>query len=504
MIGSAGPQPPAIEPRVAGAYVQTYTQTMNDLPNMEQAGALAQIRDLLGPAGWVDDADGMERYLFEERGLFRGSCAAVAKPASTAEVAEVIGICATAGIPVVPQAGNTSLVGGSIPFEGEAALVLSLGRLNTIREVDAANFTMTVEAGCILENVQSAAAEEDRLFPLSLGAEGSCLIGGNISTNAGGVNVLRYGNTRDLVLGLEVVLPDGQIWDGLTGLRKDNTGYDLKQLFIGAEGTLGVITAAVLKLFPRPRRQETAFVAVRDPAAALDLLTALRNATSDSVTSFELMPRIGVDMVLRHVPGCRDPMQQSYDHYILLDLASGHEDDSLRRELERQLADALDRGLVHDAVIAESEGQARALWALREGLPEAQKHEGGSIKHDVSVPVSMVPAFLEKAGRAVEAALPGIRVVAFGHLGDGNIHFNLSQPLEGWEKDAYIDQWEPINRIVHDIVDSLDGSISAEHGIGRLKKAELIRYKSKIELDLMRSLKATLDPKGIMNPGKIL
>ena len=477
---------------------------MNDLPNTGQSSALSQIQDLVGPGGWVADASGMAPHLTEERGLFSGTCAAVVKPNSTEQVAGVVSICAAAGVAIVPQAGNTSLVGGSIPFEGENGIVLNLGRMNTIREIDTANFTITAEAGCILADIQTAAAEADRLFPLSLGAEGSCQIGGNISTNAGGVNVVRYGNMRDLVLGLEVVLPDGQIWNGLSGLRKDNTGYDLKHLYIGGEGTLGIVTAAVLKLFPRPRRQETAFVAVKDPGAALEILSALRSSTSDGVTSFELLPRIAIDMVLRHVPGTKDPLQRPYDHYVLIEVASGRNDDLLRDGLERELAAALDKGLIHDAVIAESGAQAQALWALREGVPEAQKPEGGSIKHDVSVPLSKVPALLTEATQACQEALPGIRVVAFGHLGDGNIHFNLSQPVEGWHTDAYLDQWQRMNRIVHDIVDAMDGSFSAEHGIGRLKKEELLRYKSQTELDVMRAIKAALDPKGIMNPGKIL
>jgi FAD/FMN-containing dehydrogenase len=477
---------------------------MNEMLTPGHTAALNQIQDLVGPGGWISDAADMTPHLVEERGLFSGTCAAVVKPATTEEVAGVVSICAGACLPIVPQSGNTSLVGGSIPFDGDAGIVLNLSRMNRIREIDTANFTITAEAGCILADVQNAAEDADRLFPLSLGAEGSCQIGGNISTNAGGVNVVRYGNMRDLVLGLEVVLPDGKVWDGLTGLRKDNTGYNLKHLYIGGEGTLGVVTAAVLKLFPRPLRQETAFVAVRDPAAALDILSRLRSATSDGVTSFELMPRIAIDMVLRHVPGTTDPLQESYEHYVLLEVASGRDDDLLRAGLEAELAAAMEGGLLHDAVIAESGAQAQALWALREGLPEAQKPEGGSIKHDISVPVSKVPAFLDEASSACEAAIPGIRVVGFGHLGDGNIHFNLSQPLEGWETADYLDQWERINRIVHDIVDGLGGSISAEHGIGRLKKSDLRHYKSEVELDVMRAVKAALDPKGIMNPGKIL
>ena len=477
---------------------------MNEISNPAHAAALARIRETVAAAGWVDAPADMARHLTEERGLFTGTCAAVVKPASTEEVAAVVRICAEAGLSIVPQAGNTSLVGGSIPFDGEAGIVLNLARMNRIREIDPLNFTMTVDAGCILADLQQAAADVDRLFPLSLGAEGSCLIGGNISTNAGGVNVLRYGNTRDLVLGLEVVLPDGRIWNGLSRLRKDNTGYDLKQLFIGGEGTLGVVTGAVVTLFPRPAREETALVAVRDPAAALELLTGLREATGDGVTSFEFIPRIGVDFVLKHIPDARDPLPEAYQHYVLLVVASGRDDGHLRESLEQELATGLKTGTVLNAAIAETGAQAQELRVLREGLPEAQKPEGGSVKHDVSVPVSRVPEFLETATRACEAALPGARVVAFGHLGDGNIHFNVSQPSEGWETDAFMAEWERITRVVHDIVVGLDGSISAEHGIGRLKKDELRRYKAETELDVMRALKAALDPNGIMNPGKML
>lgn len=480
---------------------------MNELRPPQQppsAETLDRLRAAVGEAGWLDSAADMAPHLKEERGLFTGTAAAVVRPGSTAEVADVVRICAETGVPIVPQAGNTGLVGGGIPFDGERGIVLSLARMNQVRDVDPLNFTITADAGCILADIQTAADEADRFFPLSLGAEGSCRIGGNISTNAGGVNVLRYGNMRDLVLGLEVVLPDGRIWDGLGRLRKDNTGYDLKHWFIGAEGTLGVITGAVLKLFPKPRRRETAFAAVRDPAAALDLLARLRAATSDAVSSFELMPRIGLDMVLAHIDGVRDPLAETHAHYVLIELSGGQEDDSLRALLEAELAAAIEAGAVIDAAIAESGQQAADFWRIRDTMSEAQKPEGGSIKHDVSVPVSRVPEFLARADAAVEAALPGVRVVAFGHLGDGNMHYNLSQPVEGWELDAFLGEWERMNRIVHDIVADMDGSISAEHGIGRLKRDELPLYKSAVALDLMRQMKATLDPKGIMNPGKVI
>ncbi|MEX2631471.1 MAG: FAD-binding oxidoreductase [Tistlia sp.] len=465
-----------------------------------------QILDAVGEEGVVAAPADMARYLAEERGRFVGRAAFVVRPASTAEVAEVVKLCAAAGVGVVPQGGNTSLVGGSIPFEEGDEIVLSLERMTRIRELDADNFTITVEAGVILQQVQEAAAAADRLFPLSLGAEGSCRIGGNIASNAGGVQVLRYGNMRDLVLGLEVVLPDGRIWDGLRALRKDNTGYDLKQLFVGSEGTLGVVTAAVLKLYARPREVVTAFVAVPDPAAALALLGRLRAASGESVTSFELIPRLILEFALRHIEGCRDPLSAPQPWYLLVELFGGREDGGLREALEEALAAAYEDGTVLDAALAESETQRRAFWQLRENLTEAQKFEGGSIKHDVSVPVSAVPAFLKEAEAKCRELVPGCRPVPFGHLGDGNIHFNVSQPEGGGaaEREAFLAGWDAMNRAVHDIVHRHRGSISAEHGIGRLKLAENARFKSPVELDLMRAVKQALDPHGIMNRGKVL
>ncbi|SME97169.1 4-phosphoerythronate dehydrogenase (FAD-dependent) [Tistlia consotensis] len=470
-----------------------------------------RILDVVGEEGVVAEAGEMARYLAEERGRFVGKAAFVVRPANTREVAEVVKLCAEAGIGIVPQGGNTSMVGGSIPFEEGDEIVLSLERLNRIRALDADNFTMTVEAGVILQEVQQAAAAADRLFPLSLGAEGSCRIGGNISTNAGGVQVLRYGNTRELVLGLEVVLPDGRIWDGLRALRKDNTGYDLKQLFIGAEGSLGIVTAAVLKLYARPREIVTAFVAVPDPAAALALLSRLRGASGESVTSFEILPRLGLEFTLRHIEGCRDPLEAAHPWYVLVELFGGREDGGLRELLEEALAEALEGSLVLDATLAETEAKRRELWRLREAMSEAQKFEGGSIKHDVSVPVSSVPAFIAEAGALVTELIPGCRPVPFGHLGDGNIHFNVSQPLPeaGGDfapgKAAYLARWDEMNRAVHDlVVRRFHGSISAEHGIGRMKLAENERFKSAVELDLLRTVKKALDPHGIMNRGKVV
>jgi FAD/FMN-containing dehydrogenase len=411
--------------------------------------------------------------------------------------------CAEAGVPVVPQGGNTGLVGGSIPSADNSEVLISLSRMNRILEIDSLNYTVTVEAGCVLQTLQQAAADVDRLFPLSLGAEGTCQIGGNISANAGGTMTLRYGNTRDLVLGLEVVLPDGQIWNGMRRLRKNNTGYDLKHLFIGAEGTLGFITAAVLKLFPRPKQVETGFLAVRDPDAAIELLASLRSASGDSLSAFELMPRIALDFALKHVAGTIDPLSEPFPWYVLLELSTGTGGDAFRETIEAALGEAMEAGLVQDATLASSEAQAKQLWFIREAIVEAQKYEGGSIKHDISIPVSCVGSFIAQATEAVERTIPGARPVPFGHVGDGNIHFNVNQPVDA-DTEGYLAQWDKLNEVVHDIVLSMDGSISAEHGIGTFKREELQRVKSPVELDLMRRIKATLDPQGLMNPGKVL
>ena len=480
---------------------------MTELPDpaaiREGATALAKVRDLVGARGWIDSAEGMAPHLKEERGNYVGAAAAVVKPSSVSELAAVLRLCNETGLPIVPQGGNTSLVGASIPYEDFAGVVLSTARLNRIRELDPVNNTVTVDAGCVLQAVQQAASDADRLFPLSLGAEGTCQIGGNISTNAGGVGVLRYGNMRELVLGLEVALPDGRIWDGLRGLRKDNTGYDLKQWFIGAEGTLGVITGAVLKLFPKPRETMTALAAVPGPDASLRLLSALQRETGGGVSGYEIMTRVSLGMALDHIAGNRDPFGKEHPCYQLIELTGPRADGSLRAGLEDVLARAMTDGGVLDAVVAESGAQARALWRLRESISEAQKFEGASIKHDVAVPVSRVADFIRVATAACEAELPGLRVVAFGHVGDGNIHFNLNQPAEGWSREAFMAEQPRFNRIVHDIVTGMKGSISAEHGIGRIKKAELAHYGAPVELELMRALKTQLDPKGIMNPGKI-
>ncbi|NIA70776.1 FAD-binding oxidoreductase [Pelagibius litoralis] len=462
-----------------------------------------KLTALLGEKGVVGDAQTLAPFLKEQRGRYEGHTPFMIRPADTQEVSRAVALCAEAGVPLVPQGGNTGLVAGAVPFEQDGALLINLGRMNRVRNVDPTDYSITVEAGCILQSVQQAAEAADRLFPLSLGAEGSCQIGGNLSTNAGGIHVLRYGNTRDLVLGLEVVLADGRIWEGLSALRKDNTGYDLKHLFVGAEGTLGIITAATLKLFPRPRETAVAFIAVTSPEAAVELLARSRAASGDRVAAFELIPRIGLDFALRHVSGIEDPLGEAHDWYVLTELASGQADGSLRDVLENLLATACEDGLVIDAALAANERQAAAFWRIREGLVEGQKFEGGSIKHDVSVPVSKVPLFLERALALVKEMVPGIRPVSFGHLGDGNIHFNLSQP-EGADKADYLARWDEVNHAVHSLVVELDGSISAEHGIGHMKVTENAHFKSPLEIEMMQRVKAALDPQNLMNPGKVV
>jgi len=464
---------------------------------------LDRLRAVVGPRGFVADPAEMAPYLTEWRDLWHGVSPLVLRPASTAEVAEIVRLCAESGTGIVPQGGNTSLCGGSVPSERGDEVVLSLSRMRAVRDLDLRNDTITVEAGCVLQDVQQAAADAGRLFPMRIAAEGSCQIGGNLSTNAGGTAVLRYGNMRDLVLGLEAVLPDGRVWNGLRGLRKDNTGYDLKQLFIGAEGSLGIVTAAVLKLFPQPAAVETAFVAVTDVEAAISLLGTAKSLSGSQVTAFELVPRLGLEMVLRHIPDTHDPLADRHDWYALIELSAGRDDGALRDTMEAILAAGYEAGQVLDATIAASQAQAQALWKLREGLSEAQKHAGGSIKHDISVPVSRMAAFIAEAAAAVTAQVPGTRIVAFGHIGDGNVHFNPSQPPD-MDKQAFLDRWEEVSDLVHRITAAHGGSISAEHGVGRLKRDEILRYKDPVEIDLMRRIKRALDPQNIMNPGKVI
>lgn len=464
---------------------------------------LQRLKDVVGPKGFIDAESDMAPYLVERRELYCGRAAAVIRPASTAEVSAVMRIAHEAGVHVVPQGGNTGLVGGQVPDESGEEIVLSLSRMNAIRALDPANNTLTVDAGVTLAAAQEAAREADRLFPLSLASEGSCQIGGNLSTNAGGTQVLRYGNARDLVLGLEVVLANGDVWEGLTGLRKDNTGYDLKQIFLGSEGTLGIITGAVLKLFPRPLSVETAFAAVPNVEAAVTLLRVADGLSGGQVSTFELVPRIGVEFVTRHIEGAIDPLTEPYPWYVLIEMTAGMEDARLAETMEAALAEGLDQGLVSDAAVARSEAQRADFWRLRETLSDVQRAEGGSIKHDISVPVSKMADFIARASEAVTARLPGVRVVAFGHIGDGNVHFNLSQPV-GMDRAAFLALWGEMNAIVHGIVRGMGGSISAEHGVGRLKRDEIAATKSPVEMAAMRALKRALDPKGILNPGKVV
>ncbi len=461
-----------------------------------------RFRDIVGAKNVLDQDADMQGFVTEWRDKYIGRARAVVLPGSTEEVAALVRLSAETKTPIVPQGGNTGLVGGSIPFSGGDEVIISTRRMNRVREIDRLNGTLTVDAGCVLADLQAVAEENGFIFPLRIGSEGSCQIGGNISTNAGGVQVLHYGNTREQVLGLEVVLPDGRIWDGLTGLRKDNTGYDLKQLFIGAEGTLGIVTGAVVKMYPRPKYQQVAMAAVPSVEAAVEFLGLARKLSGDQVTAIELIPRICIDMVVKNVPAISDPMPARYPWHVLIELSSSATPD-LAGLMEAILAAGFEQEIVLDAVIPASGAQQAMLWHLREEISAAQKPEGGSIKHDISVPVSRFADFIREADKAVEKIVPGFRSVAFGHIGDGNVHYNPLQPAD-MDKDAYLSRWPEVSRVVHDIAVRMRGSISAEHGIGRLKIDDLPRYKSPLELDLMRRLKQALDPDGIMNPGKLL
>jgi FAD/FMN-containing dehydrogenase len=463
---------------------------------------LERLRACIGPAHVLTEAADIESFCTDWRGRYHGSALAVARPGTTEEVARVVLLAADARIPVVPQGGNTGMMGGATPSEDRSQLVVSLGRMNRVRRLDRDNATLTVEAGLTLAEVQNAAREAGMMFPLSLGSEGSCQIGGNLSTNAGGTAVLRYGNTRELVLGIEVVLPDGRVWDGLRGLRKDNTGYDLKQLFIGAEGTLGIITAAVLKLFPQPRSSVTALAAVGDPPAAVALLRLLRGRLGDRLTGFELISEVCTRLVQKHIPRTPD-LLPGHPWYCLLQVDEPWPNAGLVTEVEAALAEAAQSGVAIDAVIAQSLKQAADMWRLRENISEAQRMEGPGIKHDISLPVSAIPQFLEQAGTSIQAALPGVRIVAFGHLGDGNLHYNLSRS-DSADNDAVSARSKEITRIVHDLVHRYGGSISAEHGLGQSKRDEIKRYKDPLELDLMRRVKRAFDPHNLFNPGKVL
>jgi FAD/FMN-containing dehydrogenase len=461
---------------------------------------IARFTAIVGERYALTEPTDIAPYLTEERQLYRGRSPLVLRPGSVAEVAAILKLASETATPIVPQGGNTGLVGGQTPHNGE--VLVSLKRLDRIREVDPTSNTMTCEAGVILIRAQEAAAEAGRLFPLSLGAEGSCTIGGNLSTNAGGTGALAYGVARELVLGLEVVLADGRVLNNLRKLKKDNTGYDLRHIFVGAEGTLGIITAAVLRLFPRPRAVETAFIGVPSPHAALTLLNLAEERAGGSVTSFELIPRIALEFAVKHAPPCRDPLAGSHPWYVLMELSSQTRE-GLRAVIEDLLMTAAERRLINDATIAESLDQTKALWLLRHHIADTQKYEGGSIKQDVSVPVNTVPDFIVEAMAAVEALVPGCRPVPFGHLGDGNIHFNVTQP-PGADRAQFLTHWHEVNAAVFAVVAKYAGSISAEHGIGVMKRDLLPGVKDPVAFDLMRSLKRMLDPQGILNPGKVL
>ena len=460
---------------------------------------LARFRAIVGDKYAVTDAADIEPYVTEERDLFHGRSPLVLRPGSTAEVAAICKLASEHRIALVPQGGNTGLVGGQTPHNGE--VVVSLRRLDKIRDIDVESNTMTCEAGVVLQIAQQKASDVDRLFPLSLGAEGSCTIGGNLSTNAGGTGALAYGVAREMALGVEVVLADGRVLNALSKLKKDNTGYDLRNLFIGAEGTLGIITAATLRLFPKPRAVETAYVGLKSPAAALKLLSISRNEAAGSLTSFELLADIAVDFSIRHGIDIRDPLESKHPWYVLMELSSSRDD--ARDALEAILAQGMEDGIVDDAVIAANLSQRQAFWKLRDEMSAAQKPEGGSIKHDISVPVAAVPAFIAEANAAVVKLIPGARPVPFGHLGDGNIHYNVSQPV-GANAADFLARWHDVNAVVFEIVLRMGGSISAEHGIGVLKRDELPDVKDKVAIELMRQVKVMLDPLGIMNPGKVL
>ena len=459
---------------------------------------LARLREAVGAAHVLTDAADLAAYVVDWTGAHEGRALAVVRPASTAEVSAVVTACHEAGVAIVPQGGNTGLVAGGVPDASGEQVVLSLTRMRAVRGIDPIANTITVEAGVVLADAQAAAAEAGRLFPMSLGSEGSCTVGGNLATNAGGTAVLRYGMTRELALGLEVVLPDGRVWDGLRGLRKDNTGYSLKDLFIGSEGTLGVITAAVLRLFPATPKHATAWVSVYDVSAAVALLGVVQAHAGSHLATFEIVSRTSLDLVLEHLPGAHDPAPGTA-WAVLVELAGTSDLDA---PLEAALAEAVDAGLVADAAIAGSPAQRSALWALREGISEAQKVEGGTLKHDVTLPIADLAAWTERMGPQLEAILPGVRLVTYGHVGDGNLHYNLSGPVG--DDEALLAAAADLSTAIYDSVAAAGGSISAEHGLGSTKAAAAASYKSEVEVDLMRAIKQALDPAGLMNPGKVL
>ena len=461
------------------------------------------LEEILAPDEILSDPTDIAPFLVDHRELYHGKALAVVLPRTVEQISRTLRYCNEHRIGVVPHAGNTGYCGGATPDESGQQVVLSLRRLNHIRSVDPLNYSLVAEAGCILAEVQRAADDVERFFPLSLGSEGTCQIGGNLSTNAGGLSVLRYGMMRDLVLGLEVVLADGRVFSSLSALRKDNTGYDIKSLFLGAEGTLGIITAASVKLFPKLRSSATAFAAVPNPRAAVDLLARLREASGDRVSSFELVPRIGVDLTTQHIPGVTDPLQKPYDWYVLCELSSARGAEPLETVMEEALGSALEDGLVLDAALSRNERERAALWKIRESIPEAQRVDGANIKHDISVTITALPDFVERAAAWIQTNVPDGRLVCYGHVGDGNLHFNLNQ-TPGSDRNTFLAREPVIKRAVHDLVREFGGSFSAEHGIGRLKVEELEHYASEVELDLMRAVKHALDPNGVLNPGKVL
>ena len=473
------------------------------MPHPPSSATLAELKSAVGSGAWLESPEDLAPYLSDFRRLYHGATPLVLLPRSVEEVAKILAICNREETALVPHAGNTSYCGGATPDESGSQIVVSLRRLNRVRQLDAANYSMIAEAGCTLAAVQSAAREANRLFPLSLGSEGTAQIGGNLSTNAGGTAVLRYGMMRDLVLGLEVVLADGRVLSALKSLRKDNTGYDVKSLFVGAEGTLGIITAASLKLYPLAVDTATALVGIDSPQQALDLLTQLRSAAGDQVTSFELMPRIAVEMTVTQVPGVANPLNFGCAWYLLIELGAPNPRQGVGGVLTAELEDAAAAGIVKDAMLATSLSQAQAMWKLRESVPEAQRRHGASIKHDVSVPVSAIPELIARGAALAHDLAPEGDVVSYGHAGDGNLHFNLSQK-PGADTASFLARTHSLERAMFDLVESLGGSISAEHGIGRLKAAEFARRADPVELGVMRELKRALDPKGILNPGKVL
>ena len=474
----------------------------NDTPVADlPAGLIESLTNVVGSKGIITDSAELEPYLTEWRKMYRGRANVVVCPSSTQETADIVRICYDAGIPITPQGGNTGLVGGSVADSG---IIVSMARMNRVRNIDPQTFTITVEAGCILADVQDAAANEDRLFPLSLGAEGTCQIGGNLSTNAGGIHVLRYGNARDLVLGLEVVLPDGRIWEGLRALRKDNTGYALKHLFLGGEGTLGIITAAVLKLFPRPTCRETAFCGLPSAESAIALFNRCMGSAGDVLNAFEASNQTGVNLADQFIDAVSIPLEASHPFCAIVEFAStGPSDGTLRGRFEGILSDAMDAGDVTDAVLAETDAQTESIWRIREGITQSQIPAGLCAKHDVSVPISQIPTFLTRAEAEIIEIDPDIRLVAYGHYGDGNIHFNAVRP-EAVSDDEFRPLIPSIHRVVHDVTMSMNGSFSAEHGVGLMKRDDLVRYRSEVEIDLMRAVKEAIDPNQLMNPGKIL